>query len=256
VTAVRLDVAHSSGQFSDTQPQQTADAKRLAARAEKRGWRWLTGTEAGPQSVLGKALATVDQDHGLRFRKGRAGDVWVCHRRDLFEGPVEEEWYKVVDGVAGRFADRGVLRVTGHSPLVQSDLTVLVSHYLTEGRPGGDAAHRRFLRDNTRIAAKVGEVGREFGRGTDLCFYGGDQNIPDREFDTFLGAPFTSLADELGDWQDTGHGSIDVIASYNGDGRVRGASFDVLDDSEFALASDHFLCEGSFEVRAPRHRRR
>lgn len=252
MTAVRLPVGHSSGQFSDTERQQTSDAGKICAFAEARGWRWFTGTEAGSQSVLGSAIAAIDQDHGLRFRKGRTGDVWVTHRRDLFEGPVEEEWYKVIDGVAGQFADRGVLRVTGHAPEVGSDLTVLVSHYLT----AKSAQRTHLLRGNQRIANKIGDLGREFGRGRALCFYGGDQNLQDRQVDTFLGGPFTSLADETRDWQSTGHGDIDVIASYNGDARVTGKEFTVFDDSEFPFHSDHFVCEGVFEVRPPRARRR
>jgi hypothetical protein len=59
----------------------------------------------------------------------------------------------------------------------------------------------------------------------------------------------TSLADELKAWQNTGHGSIDVIASYDQDGRVKGKYWRVLDDSEFKLNTDHWLCEGGYEVR-------
>lgn len=244
---VVFSAAHSSGQFSDTETQQRSDAHRLCRRMKERKWEWLTGTEGGSLSVLPPAFRGIDQEFGLRFRKGKTGDVWLMHRLDLFSGEVEQEWYKVLDGVAGQFADRGVFRVTGHCPMLDSDLTILVSHFLTDGDPSSSV--HPHLEGNRKIAHKIGELGKLYGAHRDLVFYGGDQNIQDRRTDTFLGAPFTSLADELKRWQNTGHGAIDVMASYNADHRVQGVTWMVFDDSEFRLSSDHWLCEGSWAVR-------
>lgn len=243
---MRVHVAHSSGQFSDEHDQQVLDAERLCTRAFHNNWWWLTGTEAGPSSSLKYGFHVFGPRNHLTFHKPSRGDVWIVTSDKHFMPGVETEWYKVVDAHSNPhgFNERGILRVTGDTELGQ--ITVLSAHYVTDGAPGDSNEQR--IHWNEQLAAKAGELGREFGRGKKLVFYGGDQNIQDRRLDTFLGAPFTSLADETNDYQSTGHGAIDVIASYNHDGRVAGASWKVYDDQEFKLASDHFLCEGVFEI--------
>jgi hypothetical protein len=240
-----LKAAHSSGQFSDSDAQQHNDAERLVRRMGQRQWRWLTGTEAGSQSSLDVAFRGIDDESGLKFHKDPAADVWALVRKDLFQkGSVEQQFYKVIDAAAGLFGNRGVFRLSGRCSLVGADLTILVGHYLTA--EGAKQSHH--LDGNKRIAAKIGDLAREYGKGRDLVFYGGDQNEQDRKVDTFHGQPMTSLADELKRWKDTGHGSIDVMASYNQDKRVTGKSWMVFDDEEFALHTDHWLCEGSWNV--------
>lgn len=66
--------------------------------------------------------------------------------------------------------------------------------------------------------------------------------------DTFFGQPLTSAWDELNRHESTGHGNIDVIASYNKDGRVKALDIVALDDKEFFLHTDHFLVEATFQV--------
>ena len=244
---MRLRVAHSSGQFSDSPQRQVDDAKRLTAAMLLRRWHWLTGTEGGPRSQLPVAFKDLDDPAGLKFRQGVTGDVWVLHRKDLFTGKVETRFHKVVDGVAGQFGDRGVLRVTGQCPATNSKLTILVAHYVTSGQPNRLGTRSEW---NQKIADKVGALGTKYGQGRALVFYGGDQNTDDRKFDTFRGAPFTSLQDELGRYEPTtpDHGRIDVIASYDHDTRVKGLSVLVLDDSGLYLDTDHFLIEGEFNV--------
>src|SRR6478752_5022464 len=116
--------AHSSGQRTDTTAQQTYDVMRLITRMKKRQWRWLTGTEAvNSQSHLAAAWKDRAKVNGLSFHQG--SDVWIVHRQDLFDGPVDTEWVEVVPGQAKKWEPRGVLRVTGHCPMVGADLTIL-----------------------------------------------------------------------------------------------------------------------------------
>jgi len=249
-------VAHSSGQFSDLPEQQRVDAHRILRRVHNTQALWCTGTEAGSNSVLKPTFLEIDQDHGLRFVKGKTGDVWTLYRLDLFDGKADVEWYKVVDGHGGKgaFADRGILRVTGYSPLFKADGTILCAHLVTHGQPDAvTQSEKRRLGYNEQIMAKAAELGKEFGAGRNLVFYGGDQNVPERK-GLLLGAPFTSLATELDKVQNTGHGPIDCIASYNKDGRISGVDFDVLDDHEFRLNTDHFYCEGVFALKEPKRR--
>jgi hypothetical protein len=101
------------------------------------------------------------------------------------------------------------------------------------------------------LAQAIGALAEEKGAGNALVFYGGDQNIVDRTYDTFLGqADLTSCWDELQRWENTGHGNIDVIASYDRDGRVRCLKATVLDDTEFPLFTDHWYVEAIYGIGA------
>lgn len=241
---MKLKVAHSSGQFSDTERQQSADARTLINQFAKRGWAWCSGTEANKASVLGSTLRLLALDNGFAYHQP-GGTVWNIHPKSLFTGPVEAQWIKVVDATS-RFGARGVLRVTGDCPAVKSDLTILVAHYCPEGAPG-----QRYYDANKRIAHKIGDIGRAYGKGASLVFYSGDQNIPDGRYDTFMGQPFKSMGDELHVHPDTGHGSIDVIASYNYDTRVSAESFRALGDTVIPMHTDHKIIEGVFNVKDP-----
>lgn len=243
---VRIDVAHASMQFSDTLEQKDADTEKIFARAEKRGLRWITGTEAGQADLRGSLRAAAER-HGYRLYV--KGDCWIAvEKKHIKKGSWKTFWRKVIDGVAKRWTDKGVVAVT-----VEFDdigvTTIIAAHYLTKGRPDAkDPEYRQNLERNRQLAQAIGEYARQVGKGKAKVFYGGDQNIVDRDADTFLGEPLTSLWDELKRWENTGHGNIDVIASYDADGRVVGVYMRALDDSEFRLFSDHFYTEGGFDV--------
>lgn len=243
MTQIHLDVMHCSMQFSDSLWQKKQDAQRIFGRARRTKRDWVTGTEAG-QRDLRKALGQACEEHGYRLHV--AQDVWVAVSKNRIEGGWREGFTKVVDSSRGRgqHGDRGIGWVSFEHTRVGT-VSIGVCHYLTQGRKVKDPNYHL----NTQLARAVGEWGRERGQGSALAFYAGDQNIPDLVYDTFRGAPFTSLADELGKPQNTGHGSIDVIASYDHDKRVKGRYWRVLDDKEFWLHSDHFACEGGFDVR-------
>lgn len=242
----KLDVMHVSMQFSDSTRQKQSDAEKIFARATKRKVAWITGTEAGVAASEDLRQALQEQANAHKYRFYVQSDVWVAVDRSLIaKGTWDQGFIVTLKSSTGsqRFSTRGLLWCQFTSE-AYGTVSVGVSHYMTNGRKPGD----EYYVANTKTAKAIGEWGKEHGKGRKLAFYQGDQNIPDRELDTFRGAPFTSLADELKDWQNTGHGSIDVIASYNADKRVKGKYFRVLDDKEFPLNTDHFVCEGGFEV--------
>jgi lysozyme len=248
---VDLDLMHASMQFSDTPAQKESDADRLFARAEKRKAAWVTGTEAGAGAApLARLLKQAASEHGYRFWMAPAQDSWIAVRKDLIAGGWETHYEKVLDGQKGRNTDKGVLSVTFDATGGIGRVTVIACHYLTKGRPSAtDPAYRRFVEDNRRLATAIGQHAVERGKGSALVFYAGDQNIVDRVDDTFFGQPLTSAWDEMKVWENTGHGNIDVIASYDGDGRVAATYARALDDREFPLNTDHFLIEAGYRVR-------
>jgi hypothetical protein len=243
--SVILRAGFSGGQFSDSEFAQESDAKRLAKRMALKEWKFLIGTEAGERSVLGDAWRAVDQDYGLSYHQADVSDVWIVTRADFFQGPVEKEWYKVLDAGSGH-GERGYLRVTGRCDFVDSDLTILASHWLTKEDDGGTLDGP----GNRKMADALTKISEPFWYGRSLCFLGLDANRSERTEDGIvLDAPFTSLATELDAIQNTGRGPIDALLSANADARVTGQSWEVFDDSEFFLSSDHYLCEGSWRIR-------
>lgn len=246
---VRLHVGHWSAQFSDTPGQQATDAEAVFARAQRRKEAWITGTEGGGREFRA-LLRTAAEKYGYRFFFKGPNDAWLAVRKDLIAGNVSVEMEVVTKAGEGfgPHGDRGVLAVSFDTKNL-GRITVLACHYLTRGRPGAKTAeYRQNVEINARLAAKVGELAKRLGAGSALVFYGGDQNIVDRDEDTFMGQPLTSSWDELEKWENTGHGNIDVIASYDKDGRVVAVYCRALDDTEFKLFGDHFLVESGFDV--------
>jgi hypothetical protein len=244
---VTLDVMHVSMQFSDSTRQKQGDAKRIFARADARGVSWITGTEAGLGAAedLRQALTEEATKSGYRFVA--RSDLWIAVDKAMIaKGTYDTGFITTLPSSTGsqKFSTRGILWVQFKNAQLGT-LSVGAGHYMTHGQKPGD----EYYNANTKMTRALAEWGKEHGKGKKLVFYGGDQNIQDRENDTFRGAPFMSLADELKAHQNTGHGAIDVIASYNADTRVKGKYWRVLDDKEYFLNTDHFLCEGGFEVR-------
>ncbi len=241
--ATVIDVMHVSMQFSDSGPQKKSDADKIFARAKSRNVAWLTGTEgtfgAVPAATLLKEAA---EKNGYRFAR-QGSDAWVAIQGSLVKGNWKATYVKVIDGVAGKYPDRGVFYVEFDAARGLGHVTVIAAHYNTDGAPGGPQAE-----NNRKIAKVIGDVATAQGANAALVFYGGDQNIGDKAHDTFFKQPLTSTWDELKKWPNTGHGNIDVIASYNGDKRVSAAYSRVLDDSKFPLNTDHFLVEAGFKV--------
>jgi hypothetical protein len=243
--AVRVHVMHQSMQYSDTKAQQLEDADKLFARAKSRGVWWVTGTEAN-QPEDSANFKKGAEDHGYRyFHKG--GDVWVAVD-PLVASNFQSAFTMVIPGKAGSYPNRGVLRVS-FSNVELGRINVLACHY---NLSGPQHPHAPGAKQNPVLAAEIAKQAERYGQGSGLVFYGGDQNLRDEKpgVDTFYGKPLTSAWDELKHYEPTHAGAetIDVIASYNKDGRVKAAYIRALPDSKFKLNTDHFLVEAGFDV--------
>jgi hypothetical protein len=249
VSSLDVLIWHISMQFSDTDKQQQADANKIFATARKKGVRWITGTEAGPGSNLATYLRDAAEANNYRIFRGLGQDAWIAVAKETI---VDNSWQQdagdvVVDGKGGRYTSKSV-PVVSYTDTVFGPNAVGASHYLTKGRPGAKPPYDQNVEENNALADEVGARAKEYGKGKRKFWYGGDQNIVDRTEDTFFGQPLTSCWDELQRWENTGHGNIDVIATYDGDGKVTCKSATVLDDGEFKLHTDHWLVEAVYTI--------
>ena len=240
-------------QFSDNTKQKQADAAKLLDRARERGVVGLAGTEAGAGQALDlrRALQHESADHGFRHYQHPGSDSWVTINEDFIDGGWDT-WHSgiLVPARARRNTAKRLIGATWNNKRY-GKMTSSACHYMTKGRPDAKSPeYREFLDDNRKIAEEIGRQSKLRGAGSAKFWYSGDQNIVDRFNDTFLGrAKMTSAADEVGNHPNTGHGNIDVIASYDEDGGVVAEYFRALTDKEFHLHTDHFLTEAGFWVR-------
>lgn len=279
---MKVRVSHTSLQFKDSDEQHAADVTKIFKRAVDRHVAWLTGTEAGPGSGnTAEALINVAASHGYHAwvpseqakGGGRATDCWIAVRDDLISGNPDrgflpavessDELYRRKNSEAKsfpRWGPKGLVYFSFDCDRLDGRINIGAAHYLTKAHHPDHSTDHGVNRWelNEDIAEVIGKWAKHVGKGHDLVFYAGDQNMLDAknktpQGDTFFGEKMTSLADELSKWQNTGHGSIDVIASYNRDGRVKGVRFKVLDDREFRLHTDHYHLEGVFDVVVHKH---
>jgi len=271
--SVIVKAMHASLQFSDSPKQQEQDIRDLFERAKTRDVWFVTGTEAGPGAEptgelllsMGKAagyhvFVPSERDKGA----GSSTDCWVAVDSERIKKGTWKTGYEpgipgskalyIEQGLPGdglpRWGPKGIVWVSFENGDI-GPVSVGAAHYLTKGRsPKGQPIkgvdHYEW---NKRLAGEIGDWAREHGKGNALAFYGGDQNIVDRDDDTFFGQPLTSAWDELKKYENTGHGNIDVLASYDGDGRVEAKAIRALDDDEFFQHGDHFVVEAEFAVR-------
>lgn len=240
----RLNLAHLSLQFSDTGDQMRHDVRVLFDR----GYHVITGTESGPDNPLHHLVAVAAKVHGYRLQQARTN--WVAFREDIIRGGWSTGYVDVLQSTEGigKHSDRGIVWAGANTTLDDvGRVTVGCGHYLTKGRRGQPNND-----ENRRYAAAIGDWARDKGAGGKVVFYHGDQNTIDRDVDTFYGEPLTSAWDELQVWQDTGHGNIDVIASYDPDRRVRARRVRALPDRRVFLNTDHFLIEATYDIGAKR----
>lgn len=243
---MQLDLMHISMQFNDDPNQKRADFTKLFQRAAIRNVAWITGTES-QEKVTREILGSAANRMGYRLWCQPTQDCWIAVKKDRIRKGWDTYWEKVIEAGAGVgiHGPRGVLAVEWDDVL--GHITVIASHYLTRGAPGDP--NEVF---NLAMARAIGRYTEAQGARARLVFYGGDQNIQDRQFDTFLGEPLTSVWDELGKHENSGHGNIDVIASYDRDGRVSASYARVLDDNAFHLYTDHYLVEAGYKVERPK----
>lgn len=239
-----LDLAQYSLQFSDSEKQHRHDAVELFSH----NYHAITGTESGEEDTR-RQMRLAARAAGYTFMVNRSN--WVAIRRNLIKTKTYFKGSKV-------FVDNDLVKGKGHDLHVTwagcemegfGHVTFLASHFSTHGRPVRNPEYNVNLRWNKILAKGVGDLAEHFGKGKAIVFYGGDQNIVDRTTDTFFGEDLTSAWDELGKWENTGHGNIDVIASYDHDGRVEAKYIRALDDKEQYMNSDHYPVEAGFKVR-------
>ena len=246
----KLHLTQASMLYSLPLQRKRADLEAIFTRAASRGVDAIGGTEF-PDDASRRLLKSVANDFGYRvFHNRGRDDVWLAIGKAFIIGKATMEWDLIVpkgEGF-GKRGPRGLPQVHLEDPPL-GPVTFAEAHLLTKGRPDGPAFMRQNLELNRRFTRAIGEAAKRNGAGRRLFFYMGDQNIVDRENDTFLGQPLTSSWDELEKWENTGHGNIDVIASYDKDGRVSAAYCRALDDGEFPLRGDHFLVESGFNVK-------
>lgn len=247
-TVIPVHVAHYSMQYSDTAPQMRSDAIKIFTR----GYDWITGTEAGEAPLKGILIGAAEL-HGYTFFSYKSN--WIAVKKSfMVKGSYSATGETVFnnDFVVGPGHDLNVVRVHFKHPTL-GKITILGSHYATKGKPDGKTPlERRNLTPNKVLAKAIGRLTEKFGAGRALVFYGGDQNIVDRDNDTFFGFPLTSAWDELNHYENTGHGNIDVIASYDRDARVAAQYIRALDDRELPMNTDHFPVEAGFLIRTLR----
>ena len=271
---MKIRIAHVSLQWSDSSKQHTHDIKAVFKQANERRYAWITGTEAGPGAGnTASELLRIGTEAGYRMfvpqiersdavPAGRT-DSWIAVREDLVKSGYREDFQLVIPGyeqIKDKFHEpvpkatwgpKGIVSVTFKSLPQIGEVNVAVSHYLTDARNPSS----QFWPWNKKLADAISNWAKKVGKGTALAFYAGDQNMNDEknnepQGDTFMGGDLTSIADELKQWKTTSpHGPIDVIASYDGDGRVTGVRWKVYRDKQLFLNTDHFLCEATYDVR-------
>jgi hypothetical protein len=243
-----LRMQHTSLQFSDKAAQQTHDVHAIFE--EGKDFPIKTGTEAftgNGRNQNRPLLIEAAKEYGYIINF--AGDSWVAVDRDIVsKGSAGKDDIFLISNDTQQVS-RGTDRIMPtisflHTTPGVGRIHVGGVHYPTHGAKPGDPNHAMNVKCAEKIAAWMSRV----GKGSDLAFVNGDFNMQDRTLDFALGHNFTSMADELNAWQSTGHGPIDGMCSYDHDGRVKAKRWNVLDDKEFFLFSDHFMCRGVWEI--------
>ena len=239
-----LSLGHYSLQFSDTVRQKRHDARVLF----QQDYDGITGTETG-SPVAQRVMRVAAHNAGYTYFV--KGSNWVSIKKALIlPGTYRTGYRAFVDRemVAGPGADLHVAWAQFETENL-GQIALLASHYATKGRPDGTVRLRVNLEANETLAKGIGGLAEELGAGAGIVFYGGDQNIIDRNNDTFFGEDLTSVWDELETWENTGHGNVDVIASYDKDGRVAAEYARTLDDKERFMYMDHYPVEAGFKIK-------
>lgn len=249
---------HASLEFLDTAREKQHDVHQIFERARKKGLAWVTGTEAASGAgPLGQMIHDEAKRHGFRpwvpSVQGINTDCWIAVDRGFFKrGTFHRDYIPVIPSSEAFYREHGMnpsgrprwaargLTIVSFRNVDLGEFNIAAGHYIVAAA-GLEVLNRKIADEAARWALNV-------ARGTGLAFYAGDQNLNDKSKDTFFGEPFTSLWDELGKWDDTGHGTYDVIATYDRDRRVAGKFIRAYKDAAFPLFSDHFFVEAGFEI--------
>ena len=240
-----LRVQHCSLQFSDRNRKAKHDIEQAFTYKGAETYPIKTFTEVGPETDLRGHLVDAVKEFGCRavfFRSNAVViDRAIIQPRTWQAGSVFVADTSVVEG-PGHDSGFATARFRHVDPTV-GRLSVAGSH-----RPTGWKDNRN--RDiQERYAEAEYNWAMEESEGDHLAIGAGDYNMNDITLDWFLGRRLTSMADELGAHQNTGHGPIDGFWSTDRDARVRALWFNVLDDREMFMHSDHWVCRGAWGIR-------
>lgn len=236
---MRASYAHISLQVQDGIPSMREDLIDVVTLEKRRGVGVLTGTEANSNKHWAMIVQVLNS---FAYSGWRRSDCWVGIQRDRIMGKVDAMWYPILDGVAGKFTDKGILRVT-YTDKWLGKVTHLVSHYLTVGQ---SQAHPDI---NGRIMRKLAVLAEQYGAGTAKVFFSGDVNLDDLTKQVVPSSMLTCW-DELKQYPNT-HGSrtIDVFARYKRDTRVKLAG--ARTRPGLGLKGDHKLIEVEYDIVKP-----
>jgi hypothetical protein len=252
----QIRLQHNSMQFSNTRAQHAKDAVAVFKKAKSSGAMFVTGTEAGSgkKNGLRDELIKAAKTYGFTFNGHSSGD-WVACNNALatvvatgYDGP----FIKGTTGLKaaqGAHAARGIPWITAKAKdSTIGTVSVGSVHYLT-------VRSTKVSGSNKPLAQGIERWGKAKGKGNQLAFIAGDFNMNDQKRDVFLGvASFATVWDDLKKWPGT-HGSkakgptIDAIARYKPDSRVKTRSAAAFDDAQLQLATDHFLIQAVFDVK-------
>lgn len=247
-----VKIQHTSMQFSDSAASHRSDANKVFKRARDKDVWLMSGTEASYSRTnhsLRDALIAAAKEYGFYINPHKEGE-WVAMNRKFLGNFTKGFAGPFIPGTTGLKASqgahsaRGVAWASGTAKEFKlGRLTIGSAHYLTK-------RSIQVSGSNQRLINGISNWAREKGQGSAVVFLGADTNMNDKRTDVFNGKPLKTIADELKKWPPTMGTStyIDVIASYDHDGRVRPKSFNTFTDQEFPLATDHYLLEAVYEV--------
>lgn len=237
------------------------DGKALRLADYERIFRYgvprVSGTELSRD--IARDVAQLAHKHGFRLSHSERHDGWVAAHRDVIVNGTWREYHEhVLDsapavGDPHPYSGKGVDGASWEEREVGARVGLVAGHFLTKGRwrgqaqqdhPGDPVDH---FQANTIYAHAFGRWAEKFGDGPNLAFVGIDTNLVDERVDVFRGAPLTTAADEVDSYPASGHGGVDVIGSYNGDGRVRATHFGIAPNLH--LHSDHKPVLARFRVK-------
>lgn len=237
-------------QYSDKTAQQQRDALMVFEKGKQFPIKF--GTESGPETDLHGFLRRFaqDYDHVIHFARGN----WIAVDRSiilpksftkgqLFQVDNSELTNSQHDRVSPTFTFTHVDPRVGRVALAGT-------HYSTKGRTPDQPNHDT----NEVIADSIAAWMKQAGSKRAIAFVAGDFNMLDNleSQDWAFGNEFTSIADELKKYQNTGHGPIDGFCSYNRDRRVSAKRFEVLPDSKLGMYSDHFVSRCAWNIKHKR----
>lgn len=248
---VRRTFGHLSGHVYDTVEHRKADFDKLFAR----GYDIVTWTEAAD---IESQVSDLADKHGYIVNQKGRGDGGAAIKRSLIKpGSLKRDFIHVIDSApaSGDPIPHGSVDITWVE-YDDVDLGRHVSvgggvHALTKGRTPNqlpDSAPVDHYAENTKLVHACGDWAVEQGKGSAIAFLAADSNMNDAKVDVFRGAPLTTCWDELDIHPNTGHGNIDVIASYDADKSVKWVRARAFTDAEAPFYSDHFLIEAVAEI--------